>query len=164
MALFMHTQDRKREPLGGREAKGFGDWLNETHQEVSETYAVLQESLPLGHASRYLAQSAHRDYAGWVHLWKLLQLGKSPSVIDEWARDDFEVKLIANVMSSYGALRYAQDINLERVQRNGRPMLDVVGEYERACLLLSRYLGIHRDCVVECNGRQDKLMALGAGR
>jgi hypothetical protein len=160
MGLFTHTADRKREPLGGREADGFGKWLKDSTQQVSESYEVLCSSLPVGHPGRSLAQSAHRDFVRWLHLWKLLEMGKSPSASDEDARDDFEVRLIAHVMDTHDFL----ELTKREDRASGRSMLDAFAGYERACEILAQYLGIRPIRVSQCNGEQDWLMALGEGR
>jgi len=163
--MFTDYQGRKREPLGGKEVPGFGPWLHSAHKEVTESLEVLRRTVPVENPVRYIANSAHRDFAALLHRWRLMEMGKSPNVSDEHARDDFEVSLIADVMSAHGAREYAVSIGWgERPEPTGRPMVDVDAAYERACTFLARYMGIDPKRVKECGGDQDKLMGLGDGR
>ena len=162
--MFVHTQERKREPLGGKAVPGFGPWLLATHAEITQTLELLRKKFAVDHVGRYIATSAHRDFAQLTHAWRLLEKGKSAHVIDEWARDDFEVKLIASVMGTFGGVEYARKMGPKRIEAGGRPMADVEASYDRACLVLARYAGIDPKRVKECGGDQAKLTELGAGR
>lgn len=164
MAMFTHVEGRKREPLGGKAVDGFGPWLEATHKEVTQAVDLLRRKLPADNVGLYVGQSAHRDYAQWLHLWKLLERGRSPHVAMLFARDDFEVRLIANVMGTFGGVEYARRVGPKRIEGGGRPMADVDAAYERACLVLARYAGIDPKRVKECGGDQAKLTELGAGR
>jgi hypothetical protein len=153
----MHMGERNREPLGGREAEGFGEWLAASTREVTETYGTLMDSVPADNPVRYLARSAHQDFTQWLHLWKLLELGTSPYVEPELARGDFEARLIDDVIVSLQVIGRGSGTD-------GQPMVDVVGRYERAVVRLAKYTGADPNSVRACGENRDRLMALGEGR
>lgn len=164
MALFTHTAGRTREPLGGTAADGFGTWLELSAVQATEAAAELRKRLPLDNAGRYVAINADRHYAEWLRRWRLLRAGKSESVIPKFARDDFEVKLIAGVMGSLGALRFARESGrfTGEWDGRGRPMMDIEAEYNRAVMLLANYVGCTESMVRACGEDQEKLSALRA--
>lgn len=160
MALFTETKDRKREPLGGREVDGFGQWLRVTTQTVEEADDDLRERLPLGNPMRYVAIEASRHYGKVLGAWKSVERGWG----GPGARDRFEVELIAGVMSTYGAAEFARSRGYgpEDTTAGGRSMADVAAEYLRACIILAKYVGVSELDVHACGDDQAKLMALRA--
>lgn len=161
MALFTETSDRERNPLGGREADGFDQWLRVTTQTVSETEGELRERLPLSNPMRYVGIEAARHYGAVLSGWEHVKRGRG-----ERARDRFEVDLIAKVMSAYGAAEFArnQGYGTEDTTAGGRPMTDVAAEYLRACIILAKYVGVSELDVHECRDDQAALMGLRADR
>jgi len=156
MALYTHHANRKREPLGGRESEGFGAWIEEAALMSAEGRKVLS-SRPLGDAIRYISVSAERDYAVVLASWRNLTR-------DATRRDDFEVGLIAAVMGSRGAARFARDMGYGPGDtcNGGRPMADVAAAYLRSCMTLAAYVGVTPEVVMTCGEDQDKLSALRA--
>jgi hypothetical protein len=164
MALFMDRSGRERNPLGGYAADGFDQWLRVTEQTVREAAKPggPLSALATDHAGRYLATSAARHYGDVLKEWTDVKAGRSAHVRDELARDHFEVGLIAKVMSAYGAAQYARECGYDRdgVTAGGRPMVDVTGEYLRACIILGKYLGVSEVTVAACTDDQDAFLAL----
>jgi hypothetical protein len=158
MALFTETPDRKRNPLGGREADGFDQWLRVTTQTMSETEGDLRGRLPLGNPMRYVAIEASSHYGRVLGAWKAVQKGQG----DGRERDRFEVELISQVMSAYGAAEFArnQGYGPDDTTAGGRPMADVSAEYLRACIILAKYVGVSELTVHACRDDQAALMAL----
>lgn len=162
MALLTETKDRKREPLGGREVNGFGQWLRVTTQASKEADGDLRERLPLGSPMRYVAIGASRHYERVLDAWGDVEREGS----DPGARDRFEVELIAGVMSAYGAAEYArsQGYGPSDTTGGGRPVADIAAEYLRACIILAKYAGVSDLDVAKCRDDQAALMALRGDR
>lgn len=154
MALFTYTQDRTREPLGGREAEGFDMWIRHAARLSKEGREALK-SRPLGDAIRYISVSAERDYTSVLAAWQ--NLARDPK-----QRDDFEVGRIAAVMGAFGAASFARDMGYKPGDtcNGGRPMADVAAEYLRACMILAAYVGTTVEAVAACGEDQEKLSAL----
>jgi len=161
MALFTETPGRERNPLGGREADGFGQWLKVTAQTMAEARDDLRERLPLGNPMRYVAREAAKHYAETLAAWGMVERRQA-----DRERDRFEVGLIAGVMSAYGAAEFARSRGYgpEDTTAGGRPMADVSAEYLRACIILAKYVGVSELDVHACGDDQAKLMALRAGQ
>lgn len=163
MTLFTEKPGRTHNPLGGREADGFDQWLRVTEQTAREGMPASQT---LGTTGRYMATSAARDYANVLRDWRDVQAGRSAHVRDELTRDHFEVGLISQVMSAYGAAEYARarGYGPDDTTAGGRPVADIGAEYLRACVILAKYIGLGDVTVLECRGDQDALMALRNAR
>ncbi|MCP9209551.1 hypothetical protein [Streptomyces cucumeris] len=139
MALFTDHGGRQREPLGGAD-QGFDIWLQ--------------------------AMGAERHYGTLLRHWEDVKRGKSPHVRDDLAQDHFEVTLIAEVMSTYGAVRHAMESGYRPGDTivGGRQVADISAEYLRACLILACYVGVGDATVAACRDDQDALMSLGKTR
>lgn len=160
MAMYTeHAGKSIREPLGGREADGFGQWLATTTQTVKEAAKHLQGSLPLGNPMRYAAIEAERVYRRTLTHWRHVTDGRDPL-----ARHHFEVALIENVMSTYGTAEFARKRGYgpQDVTAGGRPMEDVAAAYLRACIILGKYTGVDDATVAACRDDQAALMSLRA--
>lgn len=146
-----------REPLGGREADGFGQWLATTTQTVTEAAESLRERFPLANPMRYVAIEAARHYGRISGEWRNVTGGR-----DVKARHRFEVDLIAEVMGTYGALQFARrrGYGHHDVTAGGRPMEDVSAAHLRACIILAKYVGIDDATVAACRDDQAALMSL----
>jgi hypothetical protein len=160
MAQFTETPGRERNPLGGREADGFDQWLREATQLMGESEDSLREELPLGNPMRYVAVEASAHYGRMLGAWKEVSKGHG----GDGARDRFEVNLISAVMSAHGAAEYARSRRYgpDDTTAGGRPMADVGAEYLRACTILAKYVGVNELDVHACGGDQAKLSALRA--
>jgi hypothetical protein len=157
MALFTELPGRERNPLGGREADSFDQWLRVTAQTMTEARDDLRERLPLANPMRYVGVEAARHYETVLSGWEHVKRGR-----DEKARDHFEVELISQVMSAYGAAEFArkQGYGPDDTTAGGRPMADVSAEYLRSCIILAKYVGVSELTVHACRDDQAALMAL----
>lgn len=149
--------DSPRNPLGGREADGFGDWVTTTYLQMRDTAAQFtrpeDESVP--------AQMMRESQ---LHYGRVRQRWVAITAPDAWefARDSFEVMLITDVMSAHALATYAREqVAAGRSPRPGeRPWALMCAEYVRATLILATYLGIDQAAVGKCGDDQDKLSAL----
>lgn len=162
MTLFTERAGRERNPLGGREADGFAQWLLVTEFSVREAESLARARSEASDPLRYVAISAARHYGSVLTEWQGVQAGRSDHVRDDLARDHFEVGLIAAVMSAYGAARFAQEQGHGHggATAGGRPVADVSAEYLRACTILAKYVGVSELDVAACRDDQDALTAL----
>lgn len=161
MALYTeYIGDRRvHEPLGGREADGFDQWLAVTAANAAEARERLSQTLPLGAAGRYIAAGADNGYAAVLKGWKAAREGRTGA-----SRHHFEVGLISAVMSAHGAAEYARQhcAGLEKT-RGGRFVADITAEYLRSCVILAKYVGVSETAVAARGDDQAALSALRAG-
>lgn len=164
MGLFVETPGRERNPLGGKEAADFDRWLMVAAANAEEAREALSGRLSPGNPMDYVANSAARHYGQVLTDWQDVKAGRSKHVRDDLARDQFEVSLIAAVMSAYGAAEYARERGYKAgdTTNGGRPVADVSAEYLRACIILAQYVGVSEMDVHACEGDQAALMALRA--
>lgn len=163
MALYVEYTGDKRvnEPLGGREADGFGAWLREAARLMREAESAVPGLLD-DSAGRYTLRSARRYYDGLLSTFEAVTAGRRTSVIAEHARHRFETDLIGEVMGSHGAMQYARKLGFEKTggPAGGRPWMDIAAEYNRACMALAQYTGTTVGAVQECGEDQAALTAL----
>lgn len=159
MALYTEYAGDKRghEPLGGREADGFGQWLETTELQMREQRESLINSLSLDNPLRYVAREAAAHYGSVLHAWGHVVRGSDPR-----ARHEFEVRLISEVMRAYSAAEFARQCGYgpKDVTSGGRPLQDITTEYLRTCIILGKYAGVGELTVTACQGDQDALTAL----
>lgn len=163
MALFTEHAGRERNPLGGREADGFDQWLTVTAQVTREARDDLRENLSPRHPMRYVAAGAARDYDNALSAWSHVKVAQHRSKEDaDRVRDVFETGLIAGVMIAYGAAQYARECGYGPNDRTsgGRPVADIAAEYLRACFILAKYVGVDDGAVAACRDDQSALVAL----
>lgn len=162
MALFTETPDRERNPLGGKEAAGFDQWITTTAREAAKVRKALEAAgLDRSNPMRYVAPEMDLHYNRVLRNWRDVKAGQCMHARDDLARDHFEVSLVADVMSAYGAWRYALGrFGRGGVTPGGRPVVSLESEYNRACTILSQYLGVDLDAVRECADDQAALLGL----
>ena len=158
MALFTYYVGRTPEPLGGKEADGFAEWLEESARTVRDSYEKIRETEPIDSVTRYIAHSADKEYG--MTLSEFRAMGRDGS------RDHFEAALIGNVIGAAGVLRFARDLEENKhplrpsARKGGRPMDDVELSWGRACLILAKYVGCDVERVKECREDQKACEAL----
>lgn len=165
MAMFTRTAgSNEREPLGGREADGFDEWLTLTTEQTREARDHLRETLPLSNPMRYVATEAARHYHDTLSAWSHVKIARNRGERDDPTRDNFETGLIAYVMRAYGAAEFArsQGYGPNGTTSGGRPVADISAEYLRGCLVLAKYVGISELTVAACQDDQAALSALRA--
>lgn len=155
---FKDGPERPRNPLGGREADGFGAWIETTHAAM----VGMLDVLPQDHKDRdpgLMMADAELHYRRIMNKFRHVRDESAPEY-----RDQLETALISDVMRAHGKAAYARrqsDAGLPA--RKGRQSWGrMCGEYLRACMILGEYLGVSQLLVAECGDDQAALSALRA--
>lgn len=150
--------DTPRNPLGGAEADGFGEWLTETYLRMRDVADQMSrpedDSIPAR-----LMRDAKAYYGRVRDLWLRARDGEW-----EFSRDVLEVSLIKDVMDGHYWAEHAREMSRLGIdpEPGKRAWAQMSAEYLRACVILSQYTGVAQTAVTDCGGDQDKLSALRA--
>lgn len=152
---FVSKPGRRIEPLGGREAEGFGNWVEVTHREMGLVLDRFAESDYTGVSYR-LCRDARDQYA---RILKMLERARNG--VTEHSRDHLETEMIHDVITSHAWAVYARERSTAGLPDDGeRSYLQMSGAYIRSLMILAEYTGIDQLTVGACQGDQDSLMAL----
>lgn len=152
---FVNKPGRRIEPLGGREAEGFGYWLSLTlgqMEDAATATAELGADLP----SAKLCRDA-RDHYSRI----MMMFGRARDQVTEHSRDHLETELIHDVIASHAWAEHARERSAAGILAEGeRSYLQMSGAYLRAVMILGAYTGVDQLTVGACQGDQGALMAL----
>jgi hypothetical protein len=152
---FVNKPGRRIEPLGGREATGFGGWLDVTFDQMEEAVKSAVE-LDAGSVSAKLCRDA-RDHYDRIRK----MLARARDGVTEHSRDHLETELIHDVIASHAWATYARERSAAGIPNDGeRTHLQMSGAYLRSVMILAEYTGVDHLTVGACQGNQDALMAL----
>lgn len=162
LPLYQVGPDSPRNPLGGREAEGFGKWVTATYLQMRDAadqmYRPQDDSVPAR-----LARDSAQHYRQVYHLWARVEHG-APGGAWEFARDTLEVQLITDVMSGHYWACYAQEKFRAGIspEPGRKAWVQMSADYLRACLIFAAYTGVKQTDVTDCDGDQFRLSALRA--
>lgn len=152
---FVSKPGRRIEPLGGREADGFGEMVETMRREMRFVLERFDASDYSGE-SYGLCRDARDQYD---RIGKMLERARRE--VTEHSRDHLETELIHDVITSHAWAVYARDRAAAGLPDDGeRTCLQMSGAYLRSTITLAMYTGTDQLTVNACQGDQDALMAL----
>jgi hypothetical protein len=152
---FIDKPGRRIEPLGGREADGFGYWLSVTIGQMEE---AVKSTSALG-ADTPSARLCRDAYDHYVRIIKMF--GRARDGVTEHSRDLLETELIHDVIVSHAWAAYARERSTAGLPDDGeRIYLQMSSAYLRSILILATYVGVDQLTVGICQGDQDALLTL----
>lgn len=156
VARYEITSDSPRNPLGGREADGFGEWITTTYLQMRDLRDQFHRPEDDNIPARMVREAA--DHYGRVRrMWF-----RADGEADVHPRDSLEIMLIRDVMQGYHLAEYARERTAAGDQRapDKRAYTLMAAEYVRTCLILAQYTGVQQTDVSACGADQGKLSAL----